>query len=127
MLQESQDNKRWETRDGTNPILENMKLKTELKTFLNSFNCPIRRKVAQNKLDEVENFLNENCSAQNAKIVKEYINEVKNEQGNFSQLKLWKLKQKLCPKPSDPPMAKKDSEGNLITSPDLLKNLYLLK
>ena len=59
------------------------------------------------------------------KIVKEYINEVENEQGNFSQIKLWKLKQKLCPKPSDPPMAKKDREGNLITSPDLLKNLYL--
>ena len=112
-------------RDGTDPIIENIKLKSELKTFLNNCNCPIRRNVAQNKLDEVENFLNENCSAKNAKIVKEYINEVENEQGNFSQIKLWKLKQKLCPKPSDPPMAKKDREGNLITSPDLLKNLYL--
>ena len=98
---------------------------SELKTFLNNCNCPIRRKVAQNKLDEVENFLNENCSAKNAKIVKEYINEVENEQGNFSQIKLWKLKQKLCPKPSDPPMTKKDREGSLITSPNLLKNLYL--
>ena len=45
--------------------------------------------------------------------------------GNFSQLGLWKIKQKLCPLISDPPMAKYDNRGNLITTAEALKNLYL--
>ena len=38
---------------------------------------------------------------------------------------MWKLKNALCPKLSDPPMAKRDQNGTLITSPHLLKNLFL--
>ena len=37
---------------------------------------------------------------------------------------MWKLKRKLFPQETDPPMAKKDAYGNLITSPILLKKLY---
>ena len=50
---------------------------------------------------------------------------MKTDEGNFSQLKIWKLKQKICPKIPDPPMAKKDENGSLITAPELLKSLYL--
>ena len=38
---------------------------------------------------------------------------------------MWKLKNQLMPKEMDPPMAKFDDKGNLITNPNLLKNLYL--
>ena len=64
------------------------------------------------------------CATRNAATVKEYINSVQLD-GNFSQLKLWKLKQKLCPKTCDPPMAKKDENGTLITAPNTLKSLYV--
>ena len=47
------------------PILENIKLKAEQKTFLENCNCQLE----ENKLTEVENFLNENYSAKNPKIV----------------------------------------------------------
>ena len=100
-------------------------MKTRLQIFLKNCSCRIGRKIAEEKLNEIENFLNENCSARNAETVKAFIQSAENEDGNFSQLKLWKLKQKLCPKPHDPPMAKKDDKGNLITCPELLKNLYL--
>ena len=46
--------------------------------------------------------------------------------GNFSQLGLWKLKQKRCPQRTDPPMAKLDMTGNLVTTTEGLKNLYLI-
>ena len=36
-----------------------------------------------------------------------------------------KLKKKLFPWPKEPPTAKKDGFGNLITAPSALKNLYL--
>ena len=38
---------------------------------------------------------------------------------------MWKLKQKLCPSSKDPPMAKCDNMGNIITAPETLKKLYL--
>ena len=38
---------------------------------------------------------------------------------------MWKVKSKLFPRPSDPPMAKKDPHGNIITSQEALKKLYL--
>ena len=71
----------------------------------------------------IETQLAKDLSSQNAKKVREYVKGVEVE-GNFSQLKLWKLKKKLCPKIGDPPMAKKDSDGNLVTQPSKLKRLY---
>ena len=38
---------------------------------------------------------------------------------------MWRLKNKLLPKSYDPPMAKKDKHGNLVTAPEALKQLYL--
>ena len=105
--------------------MEHIKLHKELKIFIKKCTCCIKKNIAENKLEEIETFLNETCSAKNAETVKEYIKEVENEKGEFSQLRLWKLKQKLCPKTGDPPMAKKDEDGNLVISPKLLKRLYL--
>ena len=45
--------------------------------------------------------------------------------GSFSQNGMWKVKSRLLPRPRDPPMAKKDRQGNLITSKAGLKKLYL--
>ena len=37
---------------------------------------------------------------------------------------MWRLKQKLCPRNSDPPMAKRSEGGDLISNPVVLKQLY---
>ena len=34
------------------------------------------------------------------------------------------MKKALCPKPCDPPMAKRDPVGNLVTAPEQLKRLF---
>ena len=44
---------------------------------------------------------------------------------NLNQNGMWKLKNKLWPKERDPPMAKFDERGNLISCPEGLKKLYL--
>ena len=44
----------------------------------------------------------------------------------FNQIGTWNLKKKLSPKNSqEPPMAKKDSLGNLVTDKAELEKLYL--
>ena len=107
-------------------IQEYMKLRTHLKLLLLQNNITKSEKIAAEKtLHDVESFLTDNCAAKNAATVREYIGEMKTEEGSFSQLKIWKLKQKLCPNVIDPPMAKKNEDGSLITAPELLKSLYL--
>ena len=64
-------------------------------------------------------------SAINISIVKDQIKNLETLDGNFSQLGMWKLKNKLIPRDLDPPMAKLDDKGNLISAPNALKTLYL--
>ena len=64
-------------------------------------------------------------SSSNTEAVKEYIGSIETLDGNFSQIGLWKLKKKLCPQITDPPMAKHDNTGNLITTTEGIKSLYL--
>ena len=45
--------------------------------------------------------------------------------GKLSQNGMWKVKAKLFPRPRDPPMAKLDQSGTLITAHGSLKQLYL--
>ena len=61
----------------------------------------------------------------NIKIVNEYIGSLEDVEGRFNPIGMWRLKNKLLPREYDPPMAKKDKFGNLITAPDALKNLYV--
>ena len=61
----------------------------------------------------------------NAKIITDHIADLDSLDGSFNQISMWKIKNKICPRPKDPPTAKKDHLGNLITAPAALKNLYL--
>ena len=47
------------------------------------------------------------------------------DEAKFSNNVFLKIKQKFSPTALDPPMAKKDENGLLVTSPTLLKDLYL--
>ena len=54
----------------------------------------------------------------------EQVRQFQTPDGSFSQTGMWKLKSKLLPRQTDPPMAKADTEGNLITGTGALKQLY---
>ena len=55
----------------------------------------------------------------------EYAQELNSEKATFSQHGLWKLKSKLCQKSFDLLIFKMGANGQIITSPNLLKDLYL--
>ena len=73
---------------------------------------------------EIEEEIIEATAEKNALIVNEYISNMENEE-EFSSLGFWKLKRRLFPFTGDPPMAKKDEIGNIITAPETIKNLYV--
>ena len=87
--------------------------------------CKETEENTKDKLKEIENNLIDETANKNIKIVKDHLKQIETEEGTFVNLGFWKLKQKLCPGSRDPPMAKNDKDGNLITSPEGIKDLYL--
>ena len=102
-----------------------MDMKTTLKIKLRNTDDQHEKRLFENQLKVLENYLSLKCAEKNKKLVEEYVGVLNSPKGSFSQHGLWKLKSKLCQKKIDPPMAKVDSCGQIITSPNLLKDLYL--
>ena len=102
-----------------------LKQKRKLTFFNRNSHCGKSVKLAQNKLDKLDEKVQKLSSARNIKIVEEHIQSLKSGD-KFSQSGMWKLRKKLHPsKQMDPPMAKKETKGNLITAPPLIRKLYL--
>ena len=102
-----------------------MKWKKELKIIALNAKSELQKTKAEEKLAEIDCALKEKYAAKWAKIIKNETDHIKTLEGKFSQLGFWKLKKKLCPQAMDPPMAKMNEEGILVTAPNLLKDLYL--
>ena len=102
-----------------------MKAKSKLKIFIQNCEDEKALKQANNKLECIDNKIQSLCSARNVKIVEEYLQTI-NCEGKFSHTGTWKLRKKLHPaKTIDPPMAKLDRRGNIVTAPNLIRKLYL--
>ena len=66
------------------------------------------------------------CAEKNKRLVQEHLGKDDNSIDGFNQAKTWALKKKLSPKNTlDPPAAKKDENGKLVTSKSHLEKLYL--
>ena len=77
-------------------------------------------------LNDVEEDIAKICCDTNKRIVDDYLGSWNDAIEGFSQPKTWKLKKKLAPKNTfDPPAAKKDKSGNLITDKKGLESLYI--
>ena len=57
--------------------------------------------------------------------IKRHTEKLSNLEGGINNGGLWELKKEVAPRPIDPPMAKKDEQGNVITEPETIKELYL--
>ena len=107
------------------PIHEYLKVKCKLKMYHRRCqNEDIKRFIAK-KVETIEAIVSTGCSEENVRKVNEYLKNLEMENGEFSQGGMWKLKSQLCPTPCDPPTAKIDDNGNLVSNPDKLLELYL--
>ena len=64
-------------------------------------------------------------ASKNAKDISDQVAQFDSLDGQFNQIGMWKVKKTLFPRAKDPPTAKKDDFGNLITAPSALRTLYL--
>ena len=110
---------------GQKSLQDLLKQKMEQKQLLLNCKDESERLIVSEKLEQTEILLSENFALKSAEIIKEQVNEMRLDEGKFSNNGFWKIKQKFSPTALDPPMAKKDENGLLVTSPNLLKDLYL--
>ena len=111
-----------------NPELETlMKVKRELRGKLEKLNG--QNEGLENRINEniaaIENKISVICTEKNSNIVNEHIGQLSDDGEQVCRLNMWRLKQKLCPRNVEPPMAKKAANGDLISNPDDLKKLYV--
>ena len=80
----------------------------------------------EENLDEISEKISDICAEKNRDIVKEHVGITDDSIEGFSQLKAWEMKKRLAPKNTlDPPAAKIDKKGNLVTEKELLEKLYI--
>ena len=111
---------------GNKTIQDKLKKRRELKVFLKNNKCTEDvQETTKLEIEEIEAELAVEVADKNAKFVNEVLENVEDEEGRLNHTGFWKIKKKLVPMSMDPPMAKKDKKGNLVTAPAALKNLYL--
>ena len=99
--------------------------KSKLKLSLGQNLSQSDKSDIENKIEQIENKMLTLSSERNVQIVEDHLKLLGNSDNKLSQNGMWKLKNKLWPKERDPPMAKFDGKGKLISCPVTLKKLYL--
>ena len=108
-----------------NEVKSLIERKTKLSISLPALKCKLAHEIISSEIEKMEGDISKMSASCNAEIVRNYVKNLDSSSGNFTQLGLWKLKRELCQPQGDPPTAKLNSNGTLVTAPNLLKKLYL--
>ena len=76
------------------------------------------------KLKDVENEIAEINAEENYNFMRKNVEHLVDNTKNVNCIKMWQLKKKLCSKKAEPPTAKKNDKGELVTESSELKKLY---
>ena len=108
-----------------------------LKTLIHQNFKKIRltNKDSTNKIQELlskrkdisnDKQITEEICLRNKKMIIEQIGEMSDTCGKMTRIKMWKIRQKVCPKKNSIiPVAKQDEDGNLVCNRGQLKELYV--
>ena len=84
-----------------------------------------KRVVNGQEEESIEKELSEKIFEKNRKIILEQVGGMVDNTSNLSRIKMWKIKQRVCPKTDNNyAVAKKNDKGELITEKSELKDLY---
>ena len=106
-------------------IQNNLDVVSQLKKCIQSAKCKLLVEIASSQLAKTEEHISNLMAERNVSLVHQHIAQFNSTDGNFNPIGLWKLKSKVLPRPQDPPMAKRDAGGNLVSAPLPLKKLYI--
>ena len=85
----------------------------------------VEKAEIETQIAKIENEISLRCAEENGEKILKHVQEISNNDNEVNRLNLWKLKQKIFPKNIEVPTAKKNSNGDLVTNPQYLKELYV--
>ena len=75
---------------------------------------------------DIEKEITEKITQRNINLILEQVSGMADTSGNLSRLKIWKIKQRICPKyEMNVPVAKKDKHGNVVCNKTELNTPYV--
>ena len=95
-----------------------------LKKNHQKIHCKLGKVISKSVFNSIENEIQEIVSEMNTKKIKEILNHVTRPDGEFNQMKFWKIKKSLFPDVDNPLTAKRNDAGNLIKGTSFLLSLY---
>ena len=100
---------------------ERRKVKLELAKSLPSY----ERHCLEDRLAEIEVSIIKECSLMHRDKVLTHVEQITDHRGQINTTNVWKLRKRVCPKPAEQISAKKDQNGNRVTNPERIKDIYL--
>ena len=97
----------------------------ELKKEINDAKTATEVHLLEDKLEEVDNAISEECHLMHMEKITNHLKSITDPDGKVNGTGVWRLRKKVCPKPHEQPTAKMDKEGNIVTNPEAIKNIYL--
>ena len=99
--------------------------KSRLALSLQTITCKLAKEITENEIKNLKEKVSTLSSKENANLVLEQTAKLKDLNGKFSQVSMWRLKKKLLTSVTEPPTAKQNKHGDLITVQSRLKSYIL--
>ena len=103
---------------------EKMEKRKQILKKMKSCNSAERHKL-ENEIDIIENELSEDYKAKQIEKLQEHLDIITDTEGRVSTRGAWKLRQKVLQKPPEQLTSKMDKNGNIVTNPTRIKEIYL--
>ena len=109
-----------------NPVIQLLlKTQSDVRSISRKVSCQSSLILIAQFEEKIEMHLTKLQHEENAAKLKEKLLLCGMNEDKFNQQGFWKIRKQCCPKSIDPPMAKRDNLGNLVTASEALKSLYL--
>ena len=113
------------TKCGNKLIQIRLHVQNVITDLLKTTKCTVGKQMLNNLFQKTQSEIDDISARANSEKITRYLSSCNPDNDGFCQNGFWKLKKFLCPPKRDPPMAKRDCSGNLVTEPQALKRLYL--
>ena len=106
-------------------IQEQLDVRRKLQSDIKHAQTAEERHKLEDILQKVEDKISEDCETKQYEKITSQLQSITNDNGTTNTTGVWRLRQKMFPKPTEHLTAKRDKEGNLVTNPEALKEIYI--
>ena len=103
---------------------EKMEKRKQILKKMNSC-TPAERHKLENEVEAVENELSEDYKSKQIEKLNEHLNIITDTDGKVDTAGAWKLRRKVLPKQPEQLTSKMNKNGDIVTNPEKIKELYL--